>query len=191
MNYVRNIQTKILSTNWAILKKLTYEYCRSDQTWEEQTREVYDRGNGVTILLYNPQRDSVILTKQFRIPTYLNGHVDGHMIETPAGKLEREDPESCIKREVMEETGYQLNKVKKIFELYMSPGSVTELIHFFIGEYNDKMKISSGGGHPDEQENIEVLELPVTEALSMIKDGRIRDAKTVILLQYAQNLRSS
>lgn len=191
MNYVRNIQTKILSTNWAILKKLTYEYCRPDKTWETQTREVYDRGNGVTILLHNSQKDSVILTKQFRIPTYLNGHADGHMIETPAGKLEQEDPESCIKREVLEETGYQLNNVKKVFELYMSPGSVTELIHFFIAEYDEKMKVTSGGGHPDEQENIEVLEFPLTEALSMIENGRIKDAKTVILLQYAHNLRST
>lgn len=191
MNIIRNIQTQILSSHWAVLKKLIYEYQRDDGTWEQQTREAYDRGNGVTILLFNPNKDTVLLTRQFRIPTYLNGNSDGHLIETPAGKLEDENPEDCIKREVLEETGYKVDKVTKIFEAYMSPGSVTELIHFYTGEYNDEMKVSAGGGNIHEQENIQVMETPYKEALQMIKEGKIKDAKTIMLLQYTQNMRSA
>lgn len=191
MNIIRNIQTQILSSHWAVLKKLIYEYQRDDGTWEQQTREAYDRGNGVTILLFNPNKDTVLLTRQFRIPTYLNGNSDGHLIETPAGKLEDENPEDCIKREVLEETGYKVDKVTKIFEAYMSPGSVTELIHFYTGEYNEEMKVSAGGGNIHEQENIQVMETPYKEALQMIKEGKIKDAKTIMLLQYTQNMRSA
>lgn len=191
MNFIRNIQTQILASSWAVLKKLTYEYQKDDGTWEQQTREAYDRGNGVTILLCNPHKDTVLLTRQFRIPTYLNGNPDGHLIETPAGKLEDENPEDCIKREVLEETGYKVDKVTKIFEAYMSPGSVTELIHFYTGEYSDEMKMTAGGGNIDEQENIQVMETPFKEALQMVREGKIKDAKTMMLLQYAQNMRSA
>lgn len=191
MNIIRNIQTQILSSHWAILKKIIYEYQRDDGTWEQQTREAYDRGNGVTILLLNPNKDTVLLTRQFRIPTYLNGNSDGHLIETPAGKLEDENPEDCIKREVLEETGYKVDKVTKIFEAYMSPGSVTELIHFYTGEYNDEMKVCAGGGNIHEQENIQVMETPFKEALQMVREGKIKDAKTIMLLQYTQNMRSA
>lgn len=188
MNIVRNIQTKILASDWAVLKKLTYEYCKDDGQWELQTREAYDRGNGVTILLIHPQKKTVLLTRQFRIPTFLNGNPDGHLIETPAGKLEDENPEECIIREVLEETGYSVKEVEKIFEAYMSPGSVTELIHFYFAEYRDDMKVSSGGGNNLEQENIQVLEIPLIEAFHMMKTGEIKDAKTIMLLQYAQNM---
>lgn len=189
MNIVRNIQTEILASDWAVLKKLTYEYCKEDGEWEIQTREVYDRGNGVTILLYHPQKKTVLLTVQFRIPTFLNGNPDGHLIETPAGKLEDESPEECIKREVLEETGYSIQDVEKIFEAYMSPGSVTELIHFYFAEYQDEMKVNNGGGNDQEQENIQVLEVHLNDALGMMKTGEIKDAKTIMLLQYAQNMR--
>ena len=189
MNTVRNIQTKILASEWAGLKKLTYEYRKEDGEWETQTREAYDRGNGVTILLYHPLKKTVLLTRQFRIPTFLNGNPDGHLIETPAGKLEDESPEECIKREVLEETGHSVKDVEKIFEAYMSPGSVTELIHFYFAEYQDHMKVSSGGGNNQEQENIQVLEIPLHAAIHMMKTGEIKDAKTIMLLQYAQNMR--
>ncbi len=189
MNIVRNIQTEILASDWAMLKKVTYEYRKEDGEWETQTREAYDRGNGVTILLYHPQKKTVLLIRQFRIPTFLNGNPDGHLIETPAGKLEDESPEGCIKREVLEETGYSIQDVEKIFEAYMSPGSVTELIHFYFAEYQDEMKVNNGGGNGQEQENIQVLEIPLYEALGMMKTGEIKDAKTIMLLQYAQNMR--
>lgn len=189
MEQIKNLTSEVLCHNWGTLSKLTYLYGKSDGSWEKQTREVYDRGDGVTILLYHPQKHTVILTRQLRIPTYLNGNADGHLIEAPAGKLDQSTPEECIKKEVLEETGYEVHEIKKIFEVYMSPGSVTELIHFYIAEYSEEMKIAPGGGAVDEQENIEVLELPIKEALQMIKEGRIKDAKTIMLLQYAQNMR--
>lgn len=189
MERIKNLTAGLLCDNWGKLSKLTYSYRKEDGTWEKQTREVYDRGNGVTILLYHPGKQMVILTRQFRIPTYLNGNNDGHLIETPAGKLDQPDPKECIKKEVLEETGYQVHDVRKIFEAYMSPGSVTELIHFYIADYSDEMKVAPGGGAADEQENIEVLEVPLTEALQMIQEGKIKDAKTIMLLQYAQNMR--
>lgn len=136
------------------------ELQKADGTWETQSREAYDRGNGATILLFNRMQQTVILTRQFRMPTYLNGNRDGLLIETCAGLLDQDHPEEAIKREAEEETGYQLTQVSKVFEAYMSPGSVTELIHFFIAEYDGSMKVSEGGGHVHEQENIEVLELP-------------------------------
>ena len=190
MNYVQNIRTKILANDWSLLRKLTYEFRKKDGSFETQVREVYDRGDGVTILLSHPVRKNILLVKQFRIPTYLNGNADGHLIETPAGKLEKESPETCIKREVLEETGYQIDRVEKIFEVYMSPGSVTERIHFFRASYGDDMKVNSGGGNSEEQENIEILELPLEEAMKMIEEGKIKDAKTIMLIQHAKLMES-
>lgn len=183
---IKNLSESILSDNWYTLKKVTYDYLKKDGTWETQNREAYDRGNGATILLYNSENKTIILTKQFRIPTYLNGNETGMMIEACAGLLEKDNPEECIKRETEEETGYKISSVKKIFEVYMSPGSVTEIVHFFIGEYSNEMKVNNGGGLSEEQENIEVLEIDFTSAVEMIKSGEIKDAKTIMLLQYAQ-----
>lgn len=183
---IKNLSETILSDNWYTLKKVTYDYLKKDGTWETQNREAYDRGNGATILLYNSENKTIILTKQFRIPTYLNGNETGMMIEACAGLLEKDNPEECIKRETEEETGYKISSVKKIFEVYMSPGSVTEIVHFFIGEYSNEMKVNNGGGLSEEQENIEVLEIDFSSAVEMIKSGEIKDAKTIMLLQYAQ-----
>lgn len=186
MGKVRNINEELLSDNWYWLKKITFEYQKEDGTWETQVREVYDRGNGAAILLYNKQKRTVVLTRQFRMPTYLNGNEDGMMIEACAGVLENGNAEATIIKEVEEETGYKIDNVKKIFESYMSPGSVTEILHFFIGQYTDTMKVSQGGGAEDEHENIEVLEMPFSKALKMMESGEIKDAKTIMLLQYAQ-----
>ncbi len=185
-HHIRNIKKKLLSDNWYTLNKFTYEYLRPDGTWETQHREAYDRGNGAAILLYNIEKGTVILTRQFRMPTYVNGNEDGMMVEVCAGLLEKGNAEETIKMEVEEETGYKIDEVKKVFEAYMSPGSVTEILYFFIGKYEDNMKVSEGGGAEDETENIEVLELKFQEALQMIKSGKIQDAKTIMLLQYAQ-----
>ncbi|WP_127021177.1 GDP-mannose pyrophosphatase NudK [Flagellimonas beolgyonensis] len=183
---VRNIKKELLSDNWYTLNKVTFEYQREDGTWETQIREAYDRGNGAAILLYNIQKGTVVLTRQFRMPTYLNGNTDGMMVEACAGLLEKGNAEQTIKMEVEEETGYKIDHVKKVFEAYMSPGSVTEILYFFIGQYTDAMKVGEGGGAEDETENIEVLELPFKKALQMMETGKIRDAKTIMLLQYAQ-----
>ncbi len=183
---VKNIQTKILADDWSVLKKLTYQYKNRDGEWETHVRQAYDRGNGVTILLYSPTKKTVILTKQFRIPTYLNGNKDGMLIETCAGKLDVLDPEECVRKEALEETGHKLNKITKVFEAYMSPGSVTELIHFYVAPYTEEMKIALGGGAPGEQENIDVLEIPFEKALLMLEKNEIRDGKTIMLLQYAK-----
>jgi len=183
---IKIIKSEILSDNWYTLRKITYDYQKKDGTWETQYREAYDRGNGATILLYNKLNQTVILTRQLRIPTYLNGNETGMMIEACAGLLDSENAEDCIKRETEEETGYQINEVRKIFEVYMSPGSVTEIIHFFVGEYAKEMKVNEGGGLDEEQENIEVLEIPFEKALQMITTGEIKDAKTIMLLQYAK-----
>ncbi|MFN8380688.1 MAG: GDP-mannose pyrophosphatase NudK [Anaerolineales bacterium] len=183
---VRIVQTDILSDNWYTLRKVTFEIEKPDGTKEIQSREAYDRGNGAVILLYNRSQGSVVLTRQFRLPTYINGNEDGMLIEACAGLLEEESPEECIKREAMEETGYEVGEVRKIFEAYMSPGSVTEILYFFIAEYTKKDLLSNGGGVKEEEEDIEVLELLFTDALSMIDDGQIKDAKTIMLLQYAQ-----
>lgn len=183
---IKITQKELLSDNWYILSKITYELEKTDGTIETQTREVYDRGNGATILLYNTETQTVILTRQLRIPTYLNGNESGMMIEACAGLLDTENAEDCIKRETEEETGYQISQVRKIFEVYMSPGSVTEIIYFFVAEYSSAMKVNDGGGLDEEQENIEVLELGFEQALQMVKTGEIKDAKTIMLLQYAQ-----
>ena len=183
---VRIQHIEVLSDNWYTLRKVVFDYQRKDGSWETQSREAYDRGNGATILLYNRETQTVILTRQFRMPTYVNGNATGMLIETCAGLLDQDHPEDCIRRETEEETGYRVSAVQKVFELYMSPGSVTELVHFFVGAYDVDMKTHDGGGIADEQENIEVLELPFAQALEMVRTGEIRDGKTVILLQYAQ-----
>lgn len=175
----------VLSDNWGKLNKVKYEYQLKDGTWQIQEREVYNRGNGAVILLYNKDKGTVILTRQFRLPTWFNGNEDGLMIEACAGMLDEKDPEECIRRETEEETGYSLSDVRKIMEVYMSPGSVTEILYFFVGAYSDAMKISDGGGLDKEQENIEVLELPFNKAMQMIESAEIKDAKTIMLLQYA------
>ncbi|WP_239057422.1 NUDIX domain-containing protein [Muricauda sp. TY007] len=185
-NRIRNMQRELLSDNWYSLEKITFEYLRDDGIWEKQIREAYDRGNGAAILLYNVEKRKVVLTKQFRMPTYVNGNDDGMMVEVCAGLLEKGNAEETIKMEVEEETGYKIDKVEKVFEAYMSPGSVTEILHFFVGEYKDAMKVSEGGGAADETENIEVLELDFKKAIAMMQNGEIKDAKTIMLLQYAQ-----
>ena len=179
-------KTEVLSDNWYLLKKVSFDYKMGDQDSETQVREVYDRGNGAVILLYNSTNKTVVLTRQFRLPTYLNGNASGMVIEACAGLLDAENPEECIIRETEEETGYRLSSVKKVFQSYMSPGSVTEILHFFIGEYQPNMKVSDGGGLAEEHENIEVLEYPFQEAYQMIASGEIIDAKTIMLLQYAK-----
>lgn len=186
MNNINIIQTETLSDNWYTLKKITYESVKPDGLVVIQSREAYDRGNGATVLLYNKQNRTVILTRQFRMPTYINGNADGFLIECCAGLLDKDNPEDCIKRETEEETGYKISAVKKVFEAYMSPGSVTEILYFFVAEYTSNMKISEGGGVQEENENIEVLEIPFHHALQMIKTGEIKDGKTIMLLQYAQ-----
>jgi len=175
-----------LSNNWYKLDKIDFDYQTKDGKWQYQSRESYDRGDGAAILLYNSTNKTVILTKQFRMPSYLNENSDGMMIEVCAGLLDADDPLTCIKKEAEEETGYKINNPTKLFEIYSTPGAVTEKIHYFIAEYSDEMKINEGGGLIEETEEIEVLELDFEKALSMIFSGEICDAKTIILLQYAQ-----
>lgn len=181
---VKNLTTTILSNSWYILKKVSYDFLKNNGKWQTQTREAYDRGNGAAILLYNKAQKTVILTRQFRLPTFINGNASGMMIEVCAGLLDKDNPEDCVRREAEEETGYKVSQVKKVVETYMSPGSVTEILYLFIAEYNSSMKINEGGGIEHEQEDIEVLEFPFTQAISMIEAGEIKDAKTIILLQY-------
>ena len=176
-------KTEVLSNNWYTLRKVTYDYQKKDGTWETHSREAYDRGNGAAILLYNTEAKTVVLTRQFRMPTYVNGNPDGMMIEACAGLLDQDNPEDCIRRETEEETGYKIRDVRKIFEAYMSPGSVTEILYFFVAEYDHTMKSTDGGG-VDEHEQIEVLELPFEKTLNMIGSGEIKDGKTIMLLQY-------
>lgn len=183
---LRNIQKELLSDNWYTLHKYSFDYRKEDGTWETQHREAYNRGNGAVILLFNKEKKRVVLTRQFRMPTYVNGNEDGMMVEACAGILEKGNAEQTIRMEVEEETGYQIETVTKVFESYMSPGSVTEILHFFIGEYQAEMKVSEGGGAEDETENIEVLELSFEEAKKMMVKGEIKDAKTMMLLQWAE-----
>jgi GDP-mannose pyrophosphatase NudK len=178
--------TEVLSDNWYTLNKVTFEIQQKDNKWETQSREAYDRGNGATILLYNKEKRTVILTRQFRIPTYVNGNETGMLIETTAGLLEKDHPDEAILRETEEETGYKLSNIQKVFEAYMSPGSVTEILYFYVAEYAEDMKVHEGGGLKEEKENIEVLELPFDQAMKMIETGEIKDGKTIMLLQYAK-----
>jgi nudix-type nucleoside diphosphatase (YffH/AdpP family) len=179
-------ETKLLSDNWYILNRVTFDYKKENGEIEVHTREVYDRGNGAGILLYNSTKKTVILTRQFRLPTFLNGNKDGMMIEVCAGLLDKDNPETAIIRETEEETGYRISKVEKVFETYMSPGAVTEILYLFVGEYDESMKVSEGGGLDAEQENIEVLEFTFDQAYSMIESREITDAKTIMLLQHAK-----
>jgi nudix-type nucleoside diphosphatase (YffH/AdpP family) len=179
---VKNV--RLLSDNHYILKTTTFEWRRNNGEWQTQHRESYDRGNGATLLPYNLAQRTVVLVKQFRYPAYVNGY-DDLLIEAAAGLLDNASPEQRIRAEAEEETGYRLRDVRKIFEAFMSPGSVTEKLHFFVAEYDPSMRISAGGGNADEGEDIEVLELSIDGALAMIAEGRIVDAKTIMLLQYA------
>lgn len=183
---IKILEEEVLSKNRYLLKKYTFEIEIAENIKQKQVREVYDRGNGATILLYNKSKKTIILIKQFRFPSFLNGSKTGMLIETCAGILEQENAEECIKRETEEETGFQINKVEKLFEAYMSPGAITEIIHFFKAEYSLDMKISEGGGLASEQENIEVIEMLFDDAYKMIATGAIKDAKTILLLQYAK-----
>jgi nudix-type nucleoside diphosphatase (YffH/AdpP family) len=181
---VRIKSVEILSDDWYVLKKTTFDFLRNDGTWQQQSRETYDRGNGATVLLYNLEQRTVILTRQFRFPAFVNGHT-GMLIETAAGLLDKASPEERIKAEVEEETGYKIDHVRKIFEAFMSPGSVTEKLYFFLAKYDADSKTASGGGNRAEGEDIEVLELSIDDAMAAIENGKINDGKTIMLLQYA------
>lgn len=182
---VRIHAEELLSDNWYVLKKYTFDLRRRDGSWQSQTREIYDRGNGATILLYNRERRTVLLIRQFRMPTYVNGY-HGYLIESAAGLLDNASPEERIRLEAEEETGYRVGHVEKIYSAFMSPGSVTERIHFFIGEYQPGDRVSDGGGLEDEGEDIEVLALGFEEALAMVDSAEIVDGKTIMLLQYLE-----
>ena len=181
---IRIHKVETLSDDWFVLKKTTFDYRRSDGTWQRQSRETYDRGHGATILLYNRERRTVVLVRQFRFPAFVEGH-SGFLIEAPAGLLDQATPEVRIKAEVEEETGYRVGEVHKVFEAFMSPGSVTERLHFFVAEYDPASRPGSGGGVAEEGEDIEVLELTMERAMAMMASGEIADGKTIMLLQYA------
>jgi len=181
---VRVIDSQVLSHDWYLLKKTIYDFRRADGSWQRQQRETYDRGNGAALLLYQREARRVVLVRQFRFPCFVNGH-DGMLIEAPAGLLDQATPEQRIRAEAEEETGYRIGEVRKVFEAFMSPGSVTEKLHFFVAEYDATQKVGDGGGLIGEGEDIEVLELPFDEAMAMIRRGEIVDGKTIMLLQYA------
>jgi nudix-type nucleoside diphosphatase (YffH/AdpP family) len=181
---VRIIDTTVLSNDWYVLKKTTFDFQRRDGAWQRQSRETYDRGNGATILLFNRDRRTVVLTRQFRLPAFVNGH-DGMMIEAAAGLLDNATPEERIRAEAEEETGYRVGNVQKVFEAYTSPGSVTEKLHFFIAEYDASTRVGHGGGVEAEGEDLEVIELTLDDALDAVRRGEIVDAKTIMLLQFA------
>ena len=182
---VRVLDVTLLSDDWYVLKKTTFEHRRRDGTWQRVTRETYDRGNGAALLLFNAERGTVVLTRQFRFPAWVNGCADGMLIEACAGLLDGQDPEACIRREAEEETGYRIRAPRKLFEAYMSPGSVTEKLLFFAAEIEAADRVSAGGGEAHEGEDIEVVELPLHEAVAMINNGLIQDGKTIMLLQHA------
>lgn len=186
---IRILQEEVLSDNWYTLKKYTFEYVTRNGEKRTQSRESYDRGNGATILLYNPKNDTVVLTRQFRLPSYVNGNGTGMLIEACAGLLDNEKPEEAIKRETEEETGYRIDRVEKVYEAYMSPGSVTEKLFFFIAFYSTEDKVKDGGGVDDE--DIEVIELPFARALEMVSAGEIEDGKTIMLLQHLHIMKLS
>ena len=181
---VKNIKKVLLSDNWYTLNKVVFDYKMPNGEWIEQAREAYDRGNGAAVLLYNKEKQTVILISQFRMPTYLNGNESGIMIEACAGLLDGDDPETCVIKEAEEESGFRVAKVEKVLEAYMSPGAVTEILHLYIAEYQESDRVNSGGGLADEQEDITVLEVDFNKAISMISSGEIKDAKTIMLLQY-------
>ncbi|MFM0520529.1 MULTISPECIES: NUDIX domain-containing protein [Caballeronia] len=181
---VRILKTEVLSDDWYVLRKVTFDFQRRDGAWQRQSRETYDRGNGATILLRDRKTGNVLLTRQFRMPAFVNGH-DGMLIEAPGGLLDDATPEERIRVEVEEETGYRVHHVEKIFEAFMSPGSVTEKLYFYIGDYDGSMRVSAGGGVEEEGEEIETIEVPLQTAMQMIERGEIMDGKTIMLLQYA------
>lgn len=181
---IENVKKELLSNNGFMLHKYTFNLQRNDGSTVQQMREVYDRGNGATILLYNCAKGTLVLTNQFRMPTYVNGNESGMLLEACAGLLDADSPEQCARREALEETGFQVGEVTKIYEAYMSPGGVTEIVHFFIAEYHENQRHAAGGGIEDE--DIDVVELPFSEAVAMIADGRIKDGKTIMLVQYLQ-----
>ncbi|MGJ8592315.1 MAG: NUDIX domain-containing protein [Aquaticitalea sp.] len=184
---LKNITKKILSKAWATLYEIDYDYQFKDGSWKRISRESYDRGRGACILLYNKEKGTVILTKQFRMPPYQNNEQDGMLIEACAGAIDKnESPEATIIRETEEEVGYKLKNVMQVMEAYTSPGALTEKMYFFVASYSEKMKLHNGGGVETENEEIEVLELPFKQTLKMTESGEIKDAKTIILLQYAQ-----
>ncbi|WP_345741921.1 NUDIX domain-containing protein [Seonamhaeicola maritimus] len=182
---IKNIEHTLLSDNYYILNKVNFDYLMKSGIWVNQMREVYDRGDGAGILLYNKEKKTVILTKQFRMPTFLNDNEDGFLVEIAAGMLDKDNPKACVIRETEEETGYRIKEVKKVYEGYSSPGVMTEKMHFFVGEYTDDMKVNEGGGLASEYEDIEVLEMAFEKAVSMLNNGEIVDTRTIVLLQYA------
>lgn len=182
---VQILEERVLSNDWYVLKKTRFRHRRRDGRWQELVRETYDRGNGAVLLLFNAARGTVVLTRQFRFPAYVNGCTDGLLIEACAGLLDGQDPLTCIQREAEEETGFTVRSPRKAFEVFMSPGSVTEKLHFFVAEYELADRANAGGGEAAEGEDIEVLELPLPTALGMIESGDIQDGKTIMLLQHA------
>jgi len=185
-NKIKNVVINTLYKGWATLNEVSFSYKMKNESWVNQKRESYDRGDGATVLLYNKVKKTVILTKQFRVSTFLNGNDSGFVLETCAGMLDNDQPEACIIREIEEETGYRVNSVTKLFKAYSSPGALTEILHYFIAEYSEDMKVNEGGGLDSEHEDIEVLEMPFEFAVNMITTGEIEDIKTICLLQYAQ-----
>ena len=182
---VRIVEQRVLADDWFVLKKTSFDYRHSNGRWQRLQRETYDRGDGAALLLFNRARRTVVLTRQFRFPAYANGLAHGMLVEACAGLLDNEAPEVAIRREVQEETGFAVRMPRKVFEAFMSPGSVTERLHFFVAEYDTHDRVGQGGGDASEGEDIEVLELPLDSALSMIGTGEIQDGKTIMLLQHA------
>jgi nudix-type nucleoside diphosphatase (YffH/AdpP family) len=182
-NEIRNLSSEILSHDWAVLTKHTFELKRRDGVWERQVRQTYDRGHASVILPYDPARGTVLLVRQFRLPVFLQGHREP-LIEACAGLLDDKDPETCIRLETEQELGYRLGAVRRIYDIYMSPGSVTERLSFFTAEYSPSDRVSDGGGDPSEGEDIEVLEIRLSEAMALVESGGIIDAKTVMLVQH-------
>ncbi|MER6349296.1 NUDIX domain-containing protein [Streptomyces sp. NPDC001595] len=180
---VRDVE--LTSQGWHVLRRTTFDHRRRDGRWETQVRETYDRGNGAVVLPYDTARGCVLLTRQFRYPAYVNDHPDGMLVEAAAGLLDADDPPAAIRREAAEELGVTLGSLTHVLDAYMSPGSVTERLHFFAAPYTPADRAGAGGGLEEEGEDIEVLELPFTEALAMTRDGRIVDGKTILLLQWA------
>ncbi len=182
---VRNVTSELVADNWGKVEKSTFELRRRDGSWQKQVRETYDRGHGAAVLLYNLDRRTVILTRQFRFPAWYNGDENPWLVEVPAGKLDGDDPLTCARKEAEEETGYRVHDLTPVSVSYMSPGSVTEKLYLYVGQYDPEARISEGGGLDHEGEDIETLELPFTEAMAMLDRGEITDGKTIILLQHA------
>lgn len=181
---IKDIREELLSRAWYTLKRYTYKWKTFSGPWQEQTREVYNRGNGVAVLMYNSKSRKVLLLHQFRMPTWVNGNEDGLLLETPAGVLDSDDPQTCMKREIEEETGYRAQHITPVFQTYMSPGAVTEILYFFTCDYSKAIRVAPGGGNEHETEDLLVEEYSFQEVRTMVKDARIKDAKTLLLLQH-------